>query len=243
MKLQIKQTLNKLCIAVALAMVFIGTAFAQMPDKSATDREQLNELLRRDLPIANKTVAADKREVVKKSAVTADNSTNFTIGKNFALAKFDAAALEDYKESLNYTILDLVRLIDDLDGQPEAVQLQKTLKSVLRRTSTALKISQEIEAISKTYLARQKVDPKWYFNAGQTSMSLMISSYQNDDAKVKKGLAELQSLIKAAPPGTAQEVIDPMNVLTKYIAKTTFTEADYSAIYEGVGNVIEVVSA
>ena len=74
-------------------------------------------------------------------------------------------------------------------------------------------------------------------------MNLLISSYQNDDAKVKKGLTELQSLIKVAPPGTAQEVIDPMNVLAKYIAKATFTEADYSAIYEGVGTVIELISA
>ena len=158
------------------------------------------------------------------------------------MAKFDAAASEDYEDALNYTILDLVYLIDQLDGQPEGVQLQKTLKTVVRGTSTALQVSKEIETISKTYLARQKVDSKWYFNAGQTSMNLMISTYMGDDAQIKKGLTDLQSLIKVAPKGTAKEVIDPMNVLAQYVAKTSFTEEDYTAIYEGVGNVIDIVS-
>ena len=242
MKIQIKQTLNKLFVAVALAMVLTVAAFAQMPNKSENNREQLTELLHRQSPTVTKTLGASKGTIVKSGAVTLTNSTNFTIGKNFAMAKFDAAASEDYEDALNYTILDLVYLIDQLDGQPEAVQLQKTLKTVVRGTSTALQVSKEIETISKTYLARQKVDSKWYFNAGQTSMNLMISTYMGDDAQIKKGLTELQSLIKVAPKGTAKEVIDPMNVLAQYVAKTSFTEEDYTAIYEGVGNVIDIVS-
>lgn len=239
MKIYIKQILNKLFVGIALAMVLTASAFAQKPEQYTAIRGQFTESVRRQIP----TQTLAKRDTVFKSGtVTSANSTNFLIGKNFALAKFDAAYIEADKEALGYTIVDLVYLIDELDGQPEAADLQKTLKAVVRGTSSSEQVIKDIETASKTYLARQTVAPKWYFNAGQTSINLKISTYLNEDAKIKKGLSDLQTLIKIAPQGIPKEIIDPMNVLAKYVAKTAFTEADYTAIFQGAGSVIDAVA-
>lgn len=243
MKKQIKGTFGKLFALAAVAIVLTGAAFAQMPNRSANAREQLNHLLRGQEKSQINTLAVLQKSVVKSNAVTLTNSTNFQIGKDFSLAIFDAAGLDEYEDSMNYTIVDLVYLIDSIDGQPESVTLQKTLKSLVRGTSDTATVKKEIENASKSYLARQKVDQKWYFNAGQTSMNLMISTYMGEDAQIKKGLTDLQALIKVAPSGTPKEVLDPIGSLAKYVAKTTYTEDEYMAIYEGIGNVINAITA
>lgn len=245
MKNQITNTMNKVFAFVAMTMILTVAAFAQMPTTETKSREQIAALLHRQVRIEIGSKGNDTAKIAtdKKSAAVLSNQNNFIIGKDFALAMFDAAALEDYEEALSYTIVDLVYLIDRLEGQPEVVQLQKTLKKVVRGTSTAIEIRKEIETVSKTYLNRQKADQKWYVNAGTTTMNLSISTYLEEDAAIKKGLAELQALIKIAPKGTPQEVIDPMNVLAKYVTKTAFTEADYAAMFEEVGEVINAVSA
>lgn len=89
--------------------------------------------------------------------------------------------------------------------------------------------------------ARQKVDRKWYFNAGQTSMNLMIATFMNEDANIKKNITALQGLIKIAPKGTAKEILDPMSALAKYIAPKIYTDEDYTAIFEGVGSLMDAV--
>ena len=242
MKKQVKENLSKLFVVVAVAIISTGAVFAQKPNRSVNNREQFSRLAREQAQTKLKTLA-DQGSAANRGAVTLANGTNFNLGKDFAMAVFDAEGIDEDEESYNYTILNLVFLIDSLEGQPEAVQLQKTLKSVVRFTSDAATVKKEIEAVSKTYLARQKVDGKWYFNAGQASMNLMISTYMGEDAQIKKGLAELQALIKVAPKNTPKEIINPINSLAQYAAKTAYTEADYTAIYESLESVMEAVSA
>ena len=64
-----------------------------------------------------------------------------------------------------------------------------------------------------------------------------------EDDLIKKDLSDLQALIKSAPKGTSESMLEPMKNLTKYTAQTTFTDDDYTAIYAGIGNVMKAVSA
>lgn len=247
MKNQVTNIMNKLFAVIAITMILTAAAFAQMPNVETKSREQIAEMLRQQM----KTETGVERRQASKVAVLQkgvtvtrlSNQENFNLGKDFVMAMFDAEGVEDYEDATDYTILDLVYLIDRLEGQPEAVQLQKTLKSVVRGTGTAIQIRKEIELVSKAYLNRQKVDQKWYVNAGATTMNLSISTYFGEDAAIKKGLAELQALIKIAPNGTAREVLEPMNVLAKFVTKTAYTEEDYVAIFEVIGEVMDAVSA
>jgi len=243
MKTQIKNYSGKVLLTVATALsILTGIATAQMPNEYEAKRKQFAGQIRRQA-VEAKSLDADKSAVKKTATVSLSNSDTFQNGKDFMIAMFDAEGLDEYDEALDYTILDLVYLIDRLDGQPEAAQLQKTLKAVIRGTSTGALVKKDIEKISNAYLARQKPDQKWYFNAGKTSMSLMIATFMGEDANIKKHLTGLQSLIKIAPKGTAKEILNPMSALAKYIARETYTDEDYTAIYEGVGSIIDAATA
>lgn len=241
MKTQIKNYSSKLFLTVAAALsILTGIAAAQMPGKYEEKRERFAERMSRQA-VEAKSLAANKSGVSKSAAVSLANSDTFQNGKDFAMAMFDAEGIDEYEEAYTYTILDLVHLIDRLEGQPEAAKLQKTLKSVIRGTATGAVVKKDIETVSKAYSARQKVDRKWYFNAGQTSMNLMIATFMNEDANIKKNITALQGLIKTAPKGTAKEILDPMSALAKYIAPKTYTDEDYTAIFESVGSLMDAV--
>ncbi len=243
MKTQIKNYTSKLLLTVATAMsILTATALAQMSNERSTRREQFAEQIRRHAA-ETKSLAENKNAAGKTGAVNLTSKDTFQNGKDFTMAMFDAEAMDDDEEAYNYTIIDLVYLIDRLDGQPEAAQLQKTLRAVVRGTSTAALVKADIEKISNTYSARQKVDKKWYFSAGKTSMNLLIATYMGEDANIKKGLTQLQSMIKTAPKGTAKEILNPMGALAKYAAQKTYTDEDYTAIYEGVGSIIDAATA
>ncbi len=237
MKNQFKQISNKLFIVIALAIVLTGSVFAQKSVEGENLRKQISESTRRVSRIENRTAA------ISKSVFSYANSLNFQVGKDFALAIYDAKDLDNSDEALNYTIVDMVYLIDDLENQSEAAQLQKLLQAAVRRTKSGAQISMEIETISKTYMARQKVDQKWYYNAGFGSMNLMISAYLGDNALTKKDVTQLQALIKIAPENTPKEIINPLNDLAKFAAKTVFTQEDYTAIHAAVENVLKAFSA
>ncbi len=244
MQKQFKTIASKFLTIAAVAATFsTGTAFAQTSGKTAHVLQQLVETQRQISAPQIETLTAADKIYTESGAAELKAKTNFQIGKDFGLAAFDANSIDEYKEGTDYTILDLVYLINRLEGQPEAAQLQKTLKAVTGKTATAAQAGKEIEAASKTFLARQNAVQKWYFIAGQTSVNLKISAYLNEDAKTKQGLNDLQSLITTAPPGTSKEMLATLNALAQYAPKTALTEQDYIAIFDGAAKVIDAGSA
>lgn len=240
MNTQIKNYFGKLLLTVAAAVIVLsGTAFAQQrqaPGKYEAERERLGEQMRQIESLRA------KRTGERKAAAVLTNGEMFLNGKDFTMAAFDAGWMDIEPEAFNYMIIDLAYLIDRLENQPEAPKLQKILRAVLRGTATGDAVKKDIEKISTAYLARQKGNQKWYFNAGKTSMNVMLASFMGEDANIKKGLTELQSLLKTAPKDTWQEILDPIKALAKYIAQPTFTDEDYMAIYEGVDSIMSAAS-
>jgi hypothetical protein len=221
MKNQSKNIIYKLLFgAVLVTLLSAGSIFAFGSDKDLIGK------LRAETNVRVKS-AANLRCVANANSF---NNFNFLLGKEFALALFDAERMDKSEESLNFTIVDLVYLIERLENQPEAAKLQSILKSVVRASKNSVQIRQEIETVAKEYLNRQKVEQKWYFSAGQNSMNLMFSSYAGTDAQIKKDLTEMQALVKSAPADAPKQFIEPMNFLVKNLAKNTFTKADYDLI-------------
>jgi predicted Zn-dependent peptidase len=231
MKNHIKSIYGKLIVLVAIATILTGVNFAQKPD--VAKRGQLVEKLRQEQNL--------KSAKISKGNINAVNADNFYLGSSFAMAIYFSEGIDKDNKSVDYTIVELVRLIDKLEGQPEAPMLQKTLKSIVRLTTNATTARAEIVAAQKAYGARQKKEQQWYFNAGFTASDLSISSYVGDAAFTKQDLKDLQALIKIAPQGTPKELLDPMNALAKYVAKATYTKDDYVAIYDGVGTVFDSI--
>lgn len=164
--------------------------------------------------------------------VSPANRIAFQIAKDFAFAIEDSKFMDDDGDSLNFTIVDLVYLIDQLEGQSEAATLQNILKSVVRGTKTAAVLSAEIKAVANLYYARQTVEGRWYFNVGQSQVNLMMAAWAHDGVALKSHLKALQGLAKTAPKGTAPMVLAAINNLTQHIGKTSFSKEDLTAVVE-----------
>src|SRR5690349_5472196 len=76
--------------------------------------------------------------------VSAANQSAYQIGKDFAMAIDDSKTMKDDGESFNFTIVDLVYLIDELEGQAEAAQLQSLMRSIIRGQKDQTRVSSEI---------------------------------------------------------------------------------------------------
>jgi hypothetical protein len=175
--------------------------------------------------------------------VSAANQTSYQTGKNFAMAIEDSKTMKDDSENFDYTIVDLVYLIDGLEGQTEAVQLQAILKGIVRGTKDLAAVSREIAAVSNTYLARQTVEQKWYFNVGSAQMNLMYAGWSKDAAATAKSLKDLQSLTKTAPVGTSKLIIEAINGLSKYATLNPFTVGDYGDMVDDAKIITTLVYA
>ena len=171
--------------------------------------------------------AIQNRRSMTSGPVSAVNQNAYQIGKDFAMAIDDAKTMKGDSASFNYTIVDLVYLIDELEGQAEAAQLQTLMKQIIRGQKDQTLVSGEIATISNSYLARQNVEQKWFFNVGTSQMNLMIAGWGKDATATAKYMKELQGLSKTAPTSTPKIILDAISGLSKYATLNPFTVADY----------------
>ena len=185
--------------------------------------------------------------VVSRRAMTpgvnAVNQNSYQIGKDFAMAINDSNTMKDDSDSFNYTIVDLVYLLDELEGQAEAAQLQALLKGIVRGSKDLTAVSREIATVSNTYFARQTVEQKWYYSVGTAQMNLMLAGYGKDSAATAKNLKELQTLTKTAPVGTSKLVLEAINGLSKYATLNPFTVSDYGDMVDDAKIITTLVYA
>ena len=105
----------RLFILVAMAAVLSVTGFAKT--FTADELNQFSKKIER-LEISS----SDDTELVKASAL---DVTNFTIGGDFVAAEFYMALTEDSEDMRDAAVHEIVYLIDKLEDQPEADELQK----------------------------------------------------------------------------------------------------------------------
>ena len=183
------------------------------------------------------------RRSMTMGPVSAANQNAFQIGKDFAMAIDDSKTMKENGNNFNFTIVDLVYLIDELEGQPEAAQLQTLLKAIIRAQKDQTLVSGEITTISNSYVARQNVEQKWYFNVGAAQMRLMYAGWAKDAGATGKCLKDLQALTKVAPAGTPKIILDAINGLSKYATLNPFTVADYGDMVDDAKIVTTLVWA
>lgn len=191
-------------------------------------------------------VRVESQTVTRRATMPGVNAVNqsaYQIGKDFAMAIGDSKTMKDNNDSFNYAIVDLVYLIDELEGKAEAAQLQAILKAVVRGTKDLTKVSSEIAAISSTYFTRQTAEQKWFYNVGTAQMNLMLAGYAKDAAGTAKNLKDLQQLVKTAPQGTSKLILEAINGLSKYATLNPFTVADYGDMVDDAKIITTLVYA
>lgn len=229
-----KKQFNKVAGLVLVFMVTIvlgGVASAQKTD-GKNRPTTTNDIKYRPRPKA-----------MSVAGVAVTNRRPYAVAKDFAFAIDDAGSLDSDDSARGYTIVDLVYLIDDLDGQAEAATLQALLKDVIHGNKNAKATVDQISAVSEGFFKRLTNEQKWYYCVGETQANLMIAAWSNDDATIKARLKDMQALAQLAPKGTSLSLVDAVSGLTKYMAKATFTKDDFTAIVNDAKVITTEVSA
>ena len=245
MKTKIIELTGKLLTILMMAAFAAAISFAQdSASKNTTqNRTRAIDQVRGRFDAKHLTKNLSAKTSKYKPFISANNLTNFNLGSDFIIAMIDSAQFDADAEAKKSLIVDLVYLIDSLENQPENLALQKILKSITKETSNAAQIHLEIENAFKSYASRQTSEQKWYLETGSAITKIIFSTYVGDNAAITKGLSETQKLVKIAPLGTPEEIINPMNNLTKYVAQTAFSEGEYAAIFNQTMALFKTVNA
>lgn len=240
MKNQIVRKFAKMVGVIGMISVLSGVLFAQIPARKSFEfnrkAEQIHGFTEFNFE-KNALFVTNSAKAKGGQFVTAQNKLGFNIATKFTMAKFDASLFRNNAEVKNMLVVALVYLVNDLEGQPEAAQLQKTLKLLLDEKNDSAQILANIENASESFSNRLPEEQKWYFASGATVTNLMIGTYMSDNTTIRKNLSEMQTLIKIAPKGTSDAIISTMNDLTKYAGNTHFADDDYHAILQAANQI------
>ena len=100
-----------------------------------------------------------------------------------------------------------------------------------------------LDKVEKSLQTRLASEQFWYLNVGKNAIEIQIATILNDGAAMKTELANLKALIQKAPRNVPQDVLQPLNELTKYIAKQTLNKDDYTAINTKLDSFYDTVKA
>lgn len=228
-------------IAAIIAIGFISTAYAQAVSAQTVKRAETRNFSKN--PAANIAQILNRRAKNRGAIVSAEDRAQFDLGYAFVRAMYYASAADNDKEARNSAIVELVYLIERLEGQPEAARLQKVLKSIVRQTGFGAERWNEIEQISFVYNAKIKENERWFFDFGMTMTRLVLATYFHDCDKIAKGLQKLQLLAKIAPKNLPAELIEPIKSLETYAAQNSFDDKEFMTIDNAVGGLMQTVLA
>lgn len=157
--------------------------------------------------------------------------TSFMLGRDFSLAVFNASRLKKDQHATKHLIVDLVYLIDRLEGSSESVSLRKTLTQVVRESAAREVIAAQIEKEGDRYRARLKGVELWNFDIGYTALHLTLASYNNVESAVREDIAKLKALGDSCPDSTSQAAIEKIAVLQRFVTDAQISDEDYQRIF------------
>ncbi|MDQ3816493.1 MAG: hypothetical protein M3362_02230 [Acidobacteriota bacterium] len=177
------------------------------------------------------------------NGISKANVDSFNTGFALVRAMYLAGLAQEDEESAPDAIVEIVYLADQFEGQPEAGQLQKLLKMVVRNTGTREERWGIVQDVINTHRKRIEGEALWYFNAGVVVPEISLNAYMKDSAGLKSSFGSLQKLIADAPKGVPASVLTPMQQLAKYATQTTYSKDDLAAISSTTGTVMDTFNS
>lgn len=171
---------------------------------------------------ATKVVRAAR---IGADAISAENVNNYFIGgdlvssRNFILS-------EDQRNA----ITQLAVLWDELQGQPEAVQMEALLRMQIRSTGTIKDRLNKLDAIQAAVEARFKGEQKWFYNVGKAYTQMYIGLNGKDVVAVKNNMVELGNLAKTAPASSPTAFTTALATLGQLGGKSSLTDAEIATV-------------
>ena len=171
---------------------------------------------------ATKVVRAAR---IGADAISAENVNNYFIGgdlvssRNFILS-------EDQRNA----ITQLAVLWDELQGQPEAAQMETLLRMQIRSTGTIKDRLNKLDAIQAAVETRFKGEQKWFYNVGKAYTQMYVGLNGKDLVAVKNNMVELGNLAKTAPASSPTAFTTALAMLGQLGGKSSLTDAEVATV-------------
>jgi len=171
---------------------------------------------------ATKVVRAAR---IGADAISAEDVNNYFIGgdlvssRNFILS-------EDQRNA----ITQLAVLWDELQGQPEAAQMETLLRMQIRSTGTIKDRLNKLDAIQAAVETRFKGEQKWFYNVGKAYTQMYIGLNGKDVVAVKNNMVELGNLAKTAPASSPAAFTTALATLGQMGGKSSLTDAEVATV-------------
>ena len=172
---------------------------------------------------------------------SSSDRTSFMLGRDFSLAAFNASRLKKDPHATKHLIVDLVYLMDRLEGSREAGSLRRVLTQVVRETEEREVIAAEIEREGQRYRARLKGAELWNFDIGHAALHLTLASYNNAESTVREDIARLKALADSVPQGISAAAIEKIAALQKFAGDRPIADEDYQRIFYATWELLEAL--
>ena len=194
-------------LMAVLIVVGLSAANAQTPTEKAV--KPLNNFDR-------KTESKNLLSAKLPGEVSEVSKDTFCLGGDLELAKTLLRSADKdttyYADALKY----IGYLLEHLDGQAEAAQVRELKQMIASRKGATRDYLAALDKVEKSLQTRLASEQFWYLNVGKNAIEIQIATILNDGAAMKTELANLKALIQKAPRNVPQDVLQPLNELTKY---------------------------
>ncbi len=176
--------------------------------------------------------------------VTEINQNNFALGHYLMRTSYDAYFAElDGDDAYTNVIEDIEILMELFEGERETALLENLLKSIENGNGDTTQIYAVMRELEETYRAELTAEEDWFLLYGEWTTCLIGDTYLGDDEYILEDLYVLQDMVADAPEVVAEQILTPVNDLSKFNEQTSFTAEDYEAISTAAFNIFDLVFA
>jgi hypothetical protein len=158
-------------------------------------------------------------------AISAENVNNYFIGGDFVSSR-NFILSEDQRNA----ITQLAVLWDELQGQPEAAQMEALLRMQIRGSGTVKDRLNKLDAVQSAVETRFKGEQKWFYNVGKSYTQMYTALNGKDIVAMKNSMVELGNLAKTAPASSPATFTTALATLGQMGGKSSLTDAEIAIV-------------
>jgi hypothetical protein len=158
-------------------------------------------------------------------AISAENVNNYFMGGDFVSSR-NFILSEDQRNA----ITQLAVLWDELQGQPEAAQMEALLRMQIRGSGTVKDRLNKLDAVQSAVETRFKGEQKWFYNVGKSYTQMYTALNGKDIVAMKNSMVELGNLAKTAPASSPATFTTALATLGQMGGKSSLTDAEIAIV-------------
>ena len=188
----------------------------------------------------NRSVKVAKTRGIQSSTdtISSANLNNYYIGYDFVMSR-KLIGEDDHSKCLSR----LTILWDELEGQPEASQIETLMRMVVRGYGTEEDRLAKLDAAQVAVELRIKGDQKWFYSLGKSYTKLSFDLEAKDSNVIRARMVELGKLGQSAPTTVPPAFAAALVKIGVYAAKSSLSDDDVAVVTTQFETIDKILTA